>query len=129
MAQQIVGLINAEETDVRAVVDRATKGGPTARETIAKQLPGNKEAVAQEVSRVTAAPLTTSVLDPREVLLSATESKDFSQAYQNWILGEGLAGREFPDEQTQGAVRSGLVDTLMNQRPGGGDQFAKFLGV
>lgn len=132
MAKTVVALENAPQLtseDLRKLVDKATKGGPTAKDTIAKHLSeGRQEADPNEVVQQLPARPDPRV-DPREVFLTAGESRDFNQALSMWLMGEALGGREQPDHDTQGRVRAGLVDTLMGQRVNQGGAFMQFLGM
>ena len=128
--RQPVATKGTPETDVRGVVDRATEGGPSAEETIAAHVAQGdkrkaKRAAEAEVQHVQP------VADPRvvasEELLSISESKDFAQAFMNWLVGEQMSGRQQPDIPTQRSVRQGLADQLLGQRPGGMSSFARFL--
>lgn len=120
----------APETDVRAVVEKATAGGPTPKETIAAHVAQGDKRKAQKAADA-GVQHEQPVSDPRvvasEELLSISESKDFAQAFTNWLVGEQLAQRQMPDLETQRNVRQGLADQLLGQRPGGMSAFAKFL--
>ncbi len=124
--KEVVALVNAPETDVRAVVDAATKGGPSVAETIAAATAKGRQKTAEEAATVTG-PVGDLRVVASEGLLTVGESKDFAQANMNWLLGEQMAGRPMPDLETQRKVRQGLADTLIGQRPGGPDMFARFM--
>lgn len=130
--RQPLATLGAPETDVRAVVDKATKGGPTPEETIALHLAQGGSGKAKKAAEAVVQH-EQPVGDPRVVasegLLSVSEEKDFAQAFMNWLVGEDLAGRQLPDLETQRSVRQGLADSLLGQRPGGLDKFAKFLSA
>ncbi len=125
--KQVLGLVNAPPMDVRAVVDAATEGGPSVKETIAAATAGGREVKAGEAVATEARPTGDPRVVASEGLLTVDESKDFAQAFSNWLVGENMAGRQMPDLDTQRNVRQGLADTLLGQRPGGPDMFAKFI--
>ncbi len=133
--RQPLATSGAPETDVRAVVDRATKGGPSPKDTVAAKLATSPEGRAKAAKKAAEAEVqhVQPVADPRvvasEELLTVSESKDFAQAYSNWLLGEQLAQRQMPDLTTHRTVRQGLADQILGQRPGGMDSFARFLSA
>ncbi len=127
--KRVLATEGAAQMDVQGIVARATAASPSGKsvkETIAGQLPSQQgEAVAAPVRTPSASPLVV----PSEALLSIGESRDFAQAYSNWLMGEELSGRQFPEDDIHRSVRQGLADQLLGQRPGGMDSFAQFLSA
>jgi hypothetical protein len=119
--RQVVGLINAPPMDVKAVVARETGGTPL-------ETPLTPEAREAEAQKSVAQAVTSSRVTG-ETLLTASESKDFAQAYNNWLRGEQLAGSPIAGLDIQKVVRQGLVDTILGQRPGGANSFERFMSM